>query len=90
MKEMFDAAADPRQRELMAGLIAKVWAEEDPMRAAALADELIDETAARQRVMGAIVGTWGQHEPAAAMAWIMEQDTAITTEDMMRASCPRS
>ncbi len=69
LKALFDLAEDPAQRAMLAGMVADVWAADDPMRTIAWAQELDEDPAVQQRIMMASLQAWGRREPGAAMAW---------------------
>jgi len=70
---LFESSEDPAHREVLAKMVADVWAREDPMRAIAWAETLGDEPDIQKRVLVSAAEAWGRREPEAAMAWVQEQ-----------------
>ncbi len=73
LKALFDASEDPSQRQLIANMVAGVWAAEDPMRAIAWGSEFQDDPDLQTQIYKAAVKGWGRRDPEATMAWMEAQ-----------------
>ena len=84
LKALFDASEDPSQRQLIANMVAGVWAADDPMRVIAWGSGFQDDPELQTQIYKAAIKGWGRREPEATMEWMQEQGLLETFPDELR------